>query len=576
MADWTGITSYSYDADGRQRSVAYPTGKTLTYGYDPNDNRTTMLDPDGGTTTYAHDPADNLTGIANPFAEITTIAYDALNRESKRIMANGVVTSHMFDPAGNELSRSQINPAGAALLGFTATYDPIGNRLAVEEVDGNRVSYSYDSTSQLLTEQRSGPTAIDTTYVYDPLGNRLTMTAEGAVTTYAYNAANALTLITPPIGAPTTQTYDANGNLVGADTGGALTTYTWDGENRMISSVDPVNGRQDSVYDADGMRTKLITSAGTTNFLRDGLNVLAELDVFLNTVAQYTDNPGYWGGLTSQRRGTQSSFYGFDLSANTRLLTSATGARLVSYLYDAFGVELSAGGFSGAGFVPGMSPGYGGLFRPAAQAHMLMNHLRFGGQFGYWRDLVNRISVGPRILDAAKGRWDSWDPSGVLGSGPNLYRYVGNNPVYYVDPWGFYPVPSAGQYGSVDRYPWPAPGDPGLPPPKYPPNRQPPWIPPPEPVPPPNEPPIPPWGPEYGKYCGPQIIPGKGAGIDQMDECCRIHDKCWGDSNCTFFKGSWTCQSGPCEACNNALAYCASKANCHGDLGCEIVRIIAM
>jgi len=32
MADWTGITSYSYDADGRQQSVAYPTGKALTYG----------------------------------------------------------------------------------------------------------------------------------------------------------------------------------------------------------------------------------------------------------------------------------------------------------------------------------------------------------------------------------------------------------------------------------------------------------------------------------------------------------------------------------------------------------------
>jgi len=394
-----------------------------------------LVDPDGGLTTYAHDAGDNLTGISNPFAEITTIAYDALNRESKRIMANGVVTSHTFDPAGNELGRTQINAVGVAVLGFTATYDPIGNRLAVEEVDGNRVSYSYDSTSQLLTEQRSGPTAVNTTYVYDPLGNRLTMTAAGAVTTYAYNSANALTLVTPPTGAPTTQTYDANGNMVGADTGGALSTFTWDGENRMISSIDPVNGRQDSVYDATGMRTKLITSAGTTNFLRDGLNVLAELDVFLNTVAQCTDNPGYWGGLTSQRRGTQSSFYGFDLSANTRLLTSATGTKLASYLYTAFGVELSEQGFAGVGFVPGMSPGFGGLFRPVASAPSIVNPFRFAGQVGGYRDVANLVEMGARIYFAVFGRWPSRDRLG-LAAGTNEYSYVDNNAIIGVDPTG--------------------------------------------------------------------------------------------------------------------------------------------
>jgi len=484
MADWTGITSYSYDADGRQQSVAYPTGKTLTYGYDPNGNRTTLVDPDGGLTTYAYDAGDNLIGIANPFAEVTTIAYDPLNRETRRTMANGVVTSHTFDPAGNELTRTQVNAEGVAVLGFTATYDPVGNRLAVEEVDGNRVSYSYDPTSQLLSEERSGPTAVDTTYTYDPLGNRLMMTAQGAVTTYAYNAANALTLITPPTGASTTQTYDANGNLIGSNAGGAMTTYTWDGENRMISRIDPVNGRQDSVYDATGIRTKLTTSATTINFLRDGLNVLAELDVFLNTVAQYTDNPGYWGGMTSQRRGTQSSFYGFDLSANTRLLTSAKGTKLAAYLYDAFGVELSEQGFGAVGYVPGMSPGFGGLFRPAAQLLAVVNYLRLGGQFGYWGDSKSEYYVRARIDDAVLGRWLSRDPF-TYDWNLNRYVYAANAPSQLIDPFGLWPISPGGGTKS---------GQPG----------------------------------DYGYHCGANVYgPHVGAGKqDCIDNACEKHDNC--------------------------------------------------
>jgi len=31
----------------------------------------------------------------------------------------------------------------------------------------------------------------------------------------------------------------------------------------------------------------------------------------------YTDYPGMWGGLASQRRGSVSSFYGFDSQGST-------------------------------------------------------------------------------------------------------------------------------------------------------------------------------------------------------------------------------------------------------------------
>jgi YD repeat-containing protein len=69
---------------------------------------------------------------------VTTIAYDPLNRELTKTAANGVVTSHLYDAAGNESSRWQVNPAGAGLTAYTATYDAVGNKQSVAEIDGVR------------------------------------------------------------------------------------------------------------------------------------------------------------------------------------------------------------------------------------------------------------------------------------------------------------------------------------------------------------------------------------------------------------------------------------------------------
>lgn len=44
-------------------------------------------------------------------------------------------------------------------------------------------------------------------------------------------------------------------------------------------------------------------------------------------------------------------------------------------------------------------------------------------------------SVHARYYDPETGRFISPDPSGYQ-DGPNLYAYVGNNPLNYTDPWG--------------------------------------------------------------------------------------------------------------------------------------------
>ena len=152
-------------------------------------------------------------------------------------------------------------------------------------------------------------------------------------------------------------------------------------------------------------------SSGTVHYVRDGENVLIETDANLITQAHYTDYPGMWGGLASERRGDVSSFYGFDQQANARILVSPFGVVTDSYLYKAFGEEVAVSGAT-------------------------VNSLRFGGEVGYWRDEAERLDVRRRELRVDQGRWMSRDPIGFGGGDWNLYKYVGNGPVSWIDPGG--------------------------------------------------------------------------------------------------------------------------------------------
>ena len=410
MQDTTGITSYLYDLNQRQVAVQNPTGINLTYSFDAVDNRVTMQDI-GGTTSYLYDAQSRNTVIVNPLNERTSIQYDALDREYRRVLANGGAISHTFDAAGRETLIQNISAAGVAQAVFTNTYSATNNRLTVQELDGTRVTFGYDVTSQLTLEQRNGAQAYDIGYSYDRTGNRLTQTSSGAITNYNYNAANAQVLITPPTGAPTTQTFDPVGNLTIQNTGGALTTQTWSPENRLLSISNPDGSGEQSTYSADGLRKSRTSGGVTTNFTWDQQNLLLETDTSNVIQARYTDFPGYWGGLTSQNRNGVSSFYGYDSQGSVRILTNSAGTPTDSYVYTAFGVEL----LNGSGTV---------------------NPFRYVGLYGYYMTFINLYYVRARWLDAVKGRWDSRDPIGRLGGSWNTQEYVGNRPTFYVDPKG--------------------------------------------------------------------------------------------------------------------------------------------
>jgi RHS repeat-associated protein len=276
------------------------------------------------------------------------------------------------------------------------------------EASGDRVTWAYDALYQLTRERRSDTNAYDITYTYDCAGNRLTKLTGGATTTYAYDAANELTTETTT-GGVTTYSYDADGNVTVKNAAGSRTTHTWDGESRLAVAALAGGGLVTSAYDATGLRRTSQTSSGTTKFIWDGQNVLMETDGGGTTQVLYTQAPGLYGRLVSQRRGGTSSFFHFDALGSTTELTSAAQVATDSYRYYAFGEALTSSGST-------------------------TNPFRFVGRLGYYNEPTLALQyLRARWYQPSAGRFLCRDPLGGLAGS---YPYLGGSPAASADPSG--------------------------------------------------------------------------------------------------------------------------------------------
>ena len=427
MADATGTTTYSYDELNRPKAVTSPGPKTVSYTYDAAGNRSVMIDPDGGRTTYTYDDRNLLSALTNPQGEDTVFTYDDVGRQTMMAHDNLCHVVYAYDDAGRVVAvRNQRKEPGPGapipFQIFTYSYDDAGNRTAVAEMSGERVTWSYDESYQLTREQRSGANAYDITYSYDAVGNRLTKLEGGTRTTYSYDAANQLnTEVTPS--QRTTYSYDANGNTQVINAAGSLTTYAWDIENHLTAAQLPAGSRTTATYDGDGKRRSYNDSGGLKNIVWDAQNIVAETDSGGSIVARYTMNPQAYGELASQRRSGATAFYHYDALGSTRALTNSAQTTTDTADYKAFGLANASSGST-------------------------VNPFTWVGRLGYYRQPDSAdYWVRARVYRPQIGRWVSRDPAGAQAralAGPRgcpswSYLYAHNRSVLLVDPSGLQP-----------------------------------------------------------------------------------------------------------------------------------------
>ena len=346
---------------------------------------------------YQYDGDLLLTGAGN--LAITRHAAHGLVTGSALGGVNDAWTYNPFGEAASYVARYSAGTLYQAVF----TRDSNGRiTTQVETIAGvtNSYAYVYDLAGRLTEVRRDG--AVIGSYSYDANGNRLSSNGVNAT----YDAQDRLTQ------SGTAQyAYTAAGELASKTAGSAVTTFQID-EVGNLMAVSLPNGQQIAyLVDSFNRRVgKSVNGALVQGFLYQGaFQPVAELDPAGNVVSRFV-----YGARANVPeyliKGGQTYRIVADRLGSPRLVVNVANGQVAQRLdYDAWGnvTQDTNPGFQPFGFAGGLYDRDTGL-------------VRFG-----WRD-----------YDPVSGRWTSKDPIGFRGGDSNLYAYVSNDPVNYIDPTG--------------------------------------------------------------------------------------------------------------------------------------------
>jgi len=404
----TYTLNYAYNLGSALTSETYPSGRTVNYSYDDGAH---LSQVSSGTTTYASQfdyssPSGLLKSVS--FGNSAVEAYDYNSRlqlQSLDVTRSGTQIHHfdykygIYNPGTNAVDASKNTGQIAQIEGFIGsakkwqqgfTYDTLGRLSSARELRGDNGQLSYTIN-----------------YEYDLFSNRYQKQSQNAGNPFpqVWVEANQIDQATNRYSSDVS--YDNAGNIT-VDSKFRSRKYDYDANNRMKQSRNLNDtGAVDSVFDAGGQRVGIQVGGSLTNVF--------VYDVMGKLVAEYN--------TTQSNGGTQYVFS--DQQGSPRTITDNQGVVVSRHDYLPFGEEIPGN----VGLRNGV-PAYGGNESAREKYAGMEKDDATGMAHTLWRK-----------YDSASGRWTTPDPDrgSLLLTNPqtfNLYAYVSNNPVSFVDPLG--------------------------------------------------------------------------------------------------------------------------------------------
>ena len=380
---------------------------------------------DRRVVSYSNDAAGRLGSLStsatsySPGASVSGIGYASQNALNTETYGNSLVHAINYN---NRLQPIEIKlgttGAPSSILDLVYNYGTTNNNGNVQSLSysGGGLSYSqsfgYDSLNRLTTSQENSGSSWSQTNGYDQYGNRW-IDYGGGVHNLAFGTSN--NRITT-----SGYSYDAAGNLTN-DTSHA---FTFDAENKIRT----VNAASAYVYDGEGQRVKKLVGENLRFIYGLRGEELAEFDGETGALKKeyvYGSN-----GLAATIEPTAVNSNGTryttaDTLGSPRVVTNSSAGVASRHDFMPFGEELGAG-------IGGRTTGMG-----------------FGATDGLRQKFTSKerdIETGldyfvARYYASIQGRFTSADDflndtTPVDPASWNLYAYVRNNPLVYIDPIG--------------------------------------------------------------------------------------------------------------------------------------------
>jgi RHS repeat-associated protein len=408
----------SYDALGRVlQSRQVTDGQTygMSYTYDYASNLLTQTYPSGRVFTNTYDVAGRLNGVSGQKsgevnkAYVSDITYALHGGMQSMKLGNGLWEhtnyNNRLQPTRRALGTSITDISKLQLNYGYGTTDNNGNVkeqiITIAGWGAVTQTYEYDALNRLEWAKEENGRNWQQTFDYDRYGNRR---IDAANTTANVKPASIPTInqSNNRFNAGQGYEYDLAGNVTRDYLGN---TYGYDGENKQVTyNGGGINGGS-YFYDGNGNRIKKVAGQISTIFVYDAMGKM---------VAEYSNEDLQTG----------TSYLTTDHLGSTRAVTDGSGNVKERHDYLPFGEEIYAG-------IGGRSSTYG--YGPDSVKQKFTQKER-DNETG----LDNFVT---RYYSSSAGRFTS--PDDFLNdshvSDPqswNLYTYVRNNPLRYIDPDG--------------------------------------------------------------------------------------------------------------------------------------------
>jgi RHS repeat-associated protein len=457
-------TETGRDRDGQVTSLTRADGSVLTSTLDSSGRATSVSTPRGQIVSTFDATSGLLKGLSSPDGVSLNFSYEGALQTGEHW--SGAISGSVSQVRDGDLRVVSQSTAGTA-VGYTydrdglptgvgdlhLTPDAANGLLASTSLGGVNTTLNYDAQGKLANSRATfGSTVMYSAQVTrrDALNRilelRETVGGFSSLYTYSYDAVGRLADVHKDGSLVEIDSYDDNGNRVTVTTPSNVTIATYDDQDRVLGQGntsfsftpdgevatrtrdgqttafghDPRGGVQnvslpdgrhiDYLLDGKGRRVgKKVNGALVQGWLfQDDLHIAAELDGSGSVVSRFvyaeSDTPSY------MTKGGRTYRIVSDPRGSVRLVVDTSTGEVAQRLdYDTWGNVLQD-----------TNPG----FQP------------FGFDGGLYDRDSGLVRFGARDYDASAGRWTSRDPILFDGRQANLYTFVNDDPVNFVDPTG--------------------------------------------------------------------------------------------------------------------------------------------